>query len=123
MTSILRLPDQWRAEAVASKPARCRHLVAWRQVEAASLVDHLLRQSQSDGECDAHDREAEDNGRQPNNFTQLFLYGDPHLLTPMNNVPIALSKEPSTLPVSGIIDANQSPICISKDHANGSASS
>ena len=35
----------------------------------------------------------------------------------MNNVPIALGKEPSTLPVSGIIDANQSPVCISKDHA------
>ena len=51
-----------------------------------------LRQSQGDGECDAHDREAEDDSRQPRDFTQLFLYGDPHLLTSMNKVPHRASQ-------------------------------
>jgi len=48
-------------------------------LSSSHFVGQALRQSKSHGDCDAHDREDEDNRRQPNNFTQLISHSDPHM--------------------------------------------
>jgi hypothetical protein len=49
---------------------------------SCGFVGKSLGHGKGHGDCDAQDREHEDNRRQPSNFTQLCSYSDPHLLNP-----------------------------------------